>query len=56
MKSQMDSSFQADGRKATLNKINNKSKTSRNRNNIDKKNKSQQKHRLGTVSYKLLGA
>ena len=55
MKSQRDSSFPADGHKAILNKMNTKSKTNRKRTNIDSKNKPQQKHRLGTVSYKLLG-
>ena len=34
MKSQMDSSFPADGQKAILNKMNNKSKTNRKRTNI----------------------
>ena len=55
MKSQRDNSFPADGHKAILNKMNNKSKTNRKRTNIVNKNKPQQKHRLGTVSNKLLG-
>ena len=55
MKSKEDSSFPADGHKNILNKMNNKSITNRKRTNIDNYNKSQQKHRLGTVSNKLLG-
>ena len=35
MKSQRDSSFPADGHKASLNKMNNKSKTNRKQTNID---------------------
>ena len=53
MKSQRDSSFPADGHKAILNKMNNK--TNGKRPNIDSYNKPQQKHRLGTFSNKLLG-
>ena len=55
VKSQGDSSFPTDGHKAILNKLNSKSKTNRKRTNIDNWNKPQQKHRLGTVSNKLLG-
>ena len=51
VKSQGDSSFPADGHMAILNKMNSKSK----RTSIDNENKSQQEHRLGTVSNKLLG-
>ena len=54
MKSQKDSSFLADGRKAIVNKVNNKSKTNRKRKKIDNLNKPQQKQRLGTVSNQLL--
>ena len=55
MKSQRDSSFPADGHKAILNKMNNKSKTNRKRTNIDNYNKPQQKLSLATVSNKLFG-
>ena len=40
---------------ATLNKMNNKSKTNKKRTNIGNYNKPQKKHRLGTVSNKSLG-
>ena len=55
MKSQGDSSFPTIGHKAILNKLNSRSKTNRKRTNIYNWNKPQQKHRLGTVSNKLLG-
>ena len=54
MKIQGDNSFLTDGHKAILNKLSSKTKTNRKRTNIDNKNKPQQKHRLGTVSNKLL--
>ena len=55
VKSQGDSSFPTDGHKAVLYKLNSKSKINRKRVNFDNYNNLQQKHRLGTVSYKLLG-
>ena len=54
VKRQGDRSFPTDGHNASLNKLSSKSKRNRKRTNIDKSNKPQQKHRLGTVSNKLL--
>ena len=54
VKSQGDSSFPTESHTAIQNKLNSKSKTNRKRTNIDSYNKPQQKHRLGTVSNKLL--
>ena len=61
MEGQEDCSFPVDGHQAVLNKANKKSMANRNRTNTCKTcngnvNKPQQKHRLETVSYILLGS
>ena len=54
VKSQEDSYIPTDGHKAILIKLNCKSNTNRKRTNIDNLNNPQQKHRIGTISNKLL--
>ena len=55
VESQEKSSFPSDGQQAILNEMNKLSKTNRKRTNVNKQNKQQQTHHLGTVNKILLG-
>ena len=50
--SEEDSSFSTDGHQTTLNEMNKKSRTKKQRTKTDNCKKSQKKHRLGTYSNK----